>query len=195
MLTVYNTIYKYVTAQQDGLCQRKVRRTVSSTNRNFLQRAAVRIYCRSAWIISPYPTVTYMEKRRCFYEKREIFDLVWKYMGECDLQVTRIFHAGNSSHSIVQKYQITLHCGVNLQRCELLLQTVLTGQCVTWFIVGAAGVSTSISRKGGTGGEMWQVWKVNLLELCSLCAVKFWWLLWHYLGVFKLTAKRNATFE
>ena len=41
-------------------------------------------------------------------------------------------------------------------------------ECVTWFIVGVEGVSTTVSRKGGAGGEIWQLEKVNLLELCSL---------------------------
>ena len=67
-------------------------------------------------------------------------------------------------------------------------------QCVTWFIAVAAGVSPTVSRKGGTGGEILRLWKMNILELCSLCAVKCCCLLWHDLGVFMLTAESDAAF-
>ena len=45
---------------------------------------------------------------------------------------TRIMNPDKSNNSTVQKYQKTLHCRVNWQRCtpqgQLLSQTVLTGQ-------------------------------------------------------------------
>jgi len=55
------------------------------------------------------PKLPSMDKHRWFYEKRKVILLLGKYMDEYNLDSTRIFNADNSSISIVQKYQKTLH--------------------------------------------------------------------------------------
>jgi len=55
------------------------------------------------------PEVPSVDRPRGLYERREVFDLLGKYMDEHDVEGIPIFNADNSSTSTVQKWQKTLH--------------------------------------------------------------------------------------
>ena len=122
-----------------------------------------------------------MDRSRGFDKKREVFDLLGKYMDEYGMDCTRIFNVNNSSTATVKKYQKTLHRAgkpAALHNAGWVAFTDCANwtECVIWCIAGAAGVSPSISCKVGTEGKVLQLWRTRLRALWSaaVCSDVIW---------------------